>query len=179
MRVLCPGSVAELRDMLRWAVLEQDGPVAVRYPRGGDRGYSDSGWDGKKQICTHREGTDVVLVVYGTMVQNALDAAQLLEQRGVHASVLRLLSVSPLPTKELADMLPENTPVVVIEEACTGSGIQEALAWELAQCKPSCWVKGMDLGKQFVPHGSLNMLYKHCGLDANAVADYVQEVLNS
>ena len=43
MKILSPASLAELREMLIWAVEGQKGPVAVRYPRGGDRGYSDSG----------------------------------------------------------------------------------------------------------------------------------------
>ena len=38
-------NLAELKDMMQWAVMEHNGPVAVRYPRGGDRGYTDSAWE--------------------------------------------------------------------------------------------------------------------------------------
>ncbi len=177
MRVLCPASVAELSDMMRWAVTECNGPVAVRYPRGGDRAYTDSAWRENDGVCCHRAGTDVTLVTYGTTVENAINAAQLLESRGIQTCVLRLLTVAPLPVQQIYEQLSNNRRVVVIEETCTGSGICQDLAWELTKIDPSCRVDGIDLGENFVSHGSVDMLYKHHGLDADSIANYVQEVL--
>ena len=57
--------------MLTWAVDQQDGPVAIRYPRGGDRGYSESGWNGIASAVCHRSGTDATILTYGTMLENA------------------------------------------------------------------------------------------------------------
>lgn len=179
MAVLCPASVAELRDMMHWAVLEYDGPVAVRYPRGGDRGYTGSAWEkGKKSgICYHRSGGDVTIVTYGTLINNALKAADILEDRGVHATVIRLLTVSPLPSQKLLEQIQVSAPVVVVEEICSDSGICQALAWELHRQNPCCRVDGIDLGKGYVTHGNIDMLYKHHGLDAESIAGFVQEVL--
>jgi 1-deoxy-D-xylulose-5-phosphate synthase len=177
MRVLCPASVAELNDMMHWAVLKCDGPVSVRYPRGGDRAYTGSAWNEDNGVCCHRDGTDVTLITYGTTVDNAMKAAELLEQRGIRAGVLRLLSVAPLPVKQICEHLAESRRVVVIEETCTGSGICQDLAWELGKLDDNCRVSGMDLGENFVSHGSVDMLYKHHGLDAESIANYVQEVL--
>ena len=60
MTVLCPASFAELRRMLRRAVEELDGPVAVRYPRGGQGRYQDDGGDGTF-VCL-REGDDAAIL---------------------------------------------------------------------------------------------------------------------
>lgn len=177
MQILCPASTGELRDMLRWAVCSCDGPVAVRYPRGGDGAYSDSAWDGVQKLCRHRAGDQATIVVYGTLLQNAMDAAKILEEQGIRVCVIRLLTVAPLPAQALAALLPEKAPVFVIEEAASGSGIREALAWELARYQPDCRVYGMDLGSSYVPHGAVEKLYRHCGLDANAIAEYIQGVL--
>lgn len=174
--VLCPASCKELEDMLEWAVEKQNGPVAIRYPRGGDRSYQDSAF-GDDFVHCHRCGDDVTIVTYGTLIENAMNAAKLLEQQGISATVLRLLSVSPLPALQVADQLSANHRVVVLEETCRGSGIREALAWQLQKLVPDCRVGGIDLGNQFVTHGNTNKLYEHYGLDAQSVAAYIQEVL--
>ena len=98
MRVLCPGSCAELEQMLEWAVNEYDGPVAIRYPRGGDQDYSENAWIGAEEpVHVHREGKNAVLVTYGPFLKNAMQAAEKLEQNGISASVIRLLQVNPIP----------------------------------------------------------------------------------
>ena len=180
MRILTPVSLAEQQDMLRWAVEEYNGPVAIRYPRGTEGSYTASDWhglDGELVKC-HRQGKDVTLVTYGTMLENAMAAAEVLSSQGIEATVLRLLTVSDLPAAQIAEKLSENHCVITIEEVCSGSGIREALAWELRRMCPDCRADGIDLGHDFVPHGSVKELYQHCGLDAQAIADYTKEVLS-
>ena len=179
-RILTPVSLAEQQDMLRWAVEEYNGPVAIRYPRGTEGSYTASDWhglDGELVKC-HRQGKDVTLVTYGTMLENAMAAAEVLSGQGIEATVLRLLTVSDLPAAQIAEKLSENHCVITIEEVCSGSGIREALAWELRRMCPDCRADGIDLGRDFVPHGSVKELYQHCGLDAQAIADYTKEVLS-
>ena len=177
MTVLCPASCRELKEMLSWAVLKHDGPVALRYGRGGDRDYSDSAWNAQGSwICRHREGKDVTIVTYGTLLKNAIDAAELLEQKGVSVGVVRLMAVKPLPAEELARILPDGKPVVILEECCSGSGIGFALAYQLQTLKPGCRVHIRDLGPDFVTHGSVERLYRHCGLDARSLVSFIQEV---
>ena len=118
------------------------------------------------------------MVTYGSMLDNTLKAAQLLSVEGIEASVLRLQEVSNLNSQNVLERLSENKTVVVVEEVCSGSGIREALAWELHQLDPSCRFAGVDLGEGFVPHGSLKELHRHCGLDAESLANYTKEVLS-
>ena len=177
MTLLCPASCNELQQMLHWAVKEHDGPVAIRYPRGGDRGYSHSAWtDPAHAVYCHREGKDVTIVTYGTMLQNAMDAADLLAQQGIEASVLRLLSVAPLPVEQILPYLSQDSYVLILEETCRGSGIREELAWHIHRNLSGCRVDGLDLGHQYVTHGALDALYEHYGLDAKSIAKYIQEV---
>lgn len=183
MTVLCPVSLAEQQDMLRWAVEDCEGPVALRYPRGGDGRCKDSAWvpgtraDQTGALTCHRTGPDVTLITYGTLLDNVMEAAELLDGQGIHATVLRLLTVAPLPVNQIVDQISSNHHVVIVEEVCDGSGIRQDLAWRLCHALPDCKVDGIDLGHRFVTHGDLASLYKFCGLDAASIADFTREVL--
>ena len=180
MKILTPASLAEQQDMLRWAVEVCDGPVTVRYPRGGEGSYHESAWFGYEgaRVARHREGSHVTLITYGSMLENVLHSAEILAQQGIEATVLRLLTVSDLSAAEIAEMLAKDAPVLVVEETAAGSGIREALSWELHKIHPHLPVDGLDLGREFVPHGSLKELYHHCGLDADSIAAYTKEMLS-
>ncbi len=170
MRVLCPASTKELSQMLEWAIGAEE-PIAIRYPRGTDRGYSASAWP--SLVCTHTEGKDVAIVTYGTVVENALEAAQQLAECGFHAKVIRLLSVAPLPLEELRLQLEKVRHVIVLEEIQHGSGIGQQLACFLQDGRVTC----MDLGDEFVTHGKLQKLYQERRLDGVSVKDRILEVL--
>jgi 1-deoxy-D-xylulose-5-phosphate synthase len=176
MTVLCPASCSELTDMLTWAVEAYDGPVAVRYPRGGDRGFEDSCWNGADMVACHRSGKDVTLVTYGAVLENVMAAAEILANHGVEATVLRLLAVDPLNVDELISKMSEDRHIVIVEEAAEGSGIHEALVWEISKKLPDCVVNALDLGCRFITHGSLVELYRHYGLDPESIAAKVLEV---
>ncbi len=179
MTILAPASLAEQREMLKWAVERCSGPVAVRYPRGGDRGYAASRWqDGAGEsglaVC-HRQGGDLTLITYGTLLENTLAAADILSQRGIEATVLRLLTLSPLPIDQIRRQAAADRPILVAEEACANSTVWQALAAAL----PEYRVFGRNLGADFVAHGNLDALYRHCHLDGGGIADYAQEVLGA
>ena len=176
MTVLCPASLQEQADMLCWAVKDHNGPVAIRYPRGGNRNYVNSAWDNVKNVVCHRKGRDVTIVCYGTMLQNAMDAAEQLALNGVEATVLRLLTVKPLPVDAVFEQMAKGAPVVIVEEICGNCGIRDTLAYELREKGSDCVVTGVDLGCQFVPHGSVEQLYDHCGLSSQKIVEFVQEV---
>ena len=182
MTILCPVSLDEQEQMLRWAIKDYNGPVAIRYPRGGNRTYTGSNWNGAAEVSTagalacHRMGSDVTLITYGTMLEQVMEAADILSQQGVEATVLRLLTVAPLPVYNILTMMSQTEHVVVIEEAAAGCGIREALAWELQHIKDGIRVDGIDLGNRFVPHGDVATLYRQYGLDSASIAEFVQEV---
>ena len=183
MMVMCPASLVEQKEMLEWAVKKHNGPVAIRYPRGGNRGFDGCNWKALPDVARsgflacHRMGKDVTLVCYGTMLDNTIKAAETLAEQGIEATVLRLLTVSPLPVYHILTMMSDSDHVVIVEEAAGGCGIREELAWELRKLKPEIRVDGMDLGKRFITHGDMNSLYRHYGLDGDSIAKYVQEVL--
>ena len=163
--------------MLRWAVQVYDGPVAIRYPRGADKSYLDSAWESEDNtVVCHRAGEDVALVTYGSMLENAVEAACMLQNEDISVAVYRLMCLSDLPCEELARIL-QAKRVIVVEEVAANSGIYQDLAYKLRHIAPEFFVYGMDLGGRYVPHGSVDALYQHCMIDSLSIAKKIKEVL--
>ena len=177
MTVLCPANTAELKAMMRWAVEECTGPVAVRYPRGGDGKYIASGWNGETDVVSLRQGNDFAVETYGTLVNQALDAADILEQEGIHVSVIRLTKILPLPTAALVQALNGHKRILLAEEAAAAAGIHESISMELYKRIPDADIYLANLGERYVTHGSISELYRIHGLDAASVAAKIREVL--
>lgn len=177
MLLLNPVSLAEQKDMLHWAVENYNGPVAIRYPRGTEGSYQRSDWNGLDSgIVVHRKGKDITFVTYGSMLDNTLQAAELLEKQGIEATVLRLMNLTNLHAEEISSHMSDNKTLIVVEEACTGSGIREALAYDLMKHCSGFRIFGCDLGSDFVTHGDKKKLYENCGLDAESLAAFAKEV---
>lgn len=126
----------------------------------------------------HRTGEKIALLTYGPFLKNVMDGTAILSAHGIEASVLRLLSVATFPVDDILQAIPEGAPLIIVEEAASGSGIREALTSALQERRLECRVYGMDLGKRFIPHGNLNTLYSHFGLDGNSIAKFAREVLS-
>ncbi len=176
MTVLCPSNFAELRAMLRRAIYEIKGPVAIRYPRGGEGGYkADSG---KANIVSLREGADITLCAYGTMINNVLAAADLLAQDGIAARVIKINAISPLYDSDMRDVVGKTRALLVAEECasvgCMGQRMAAILAWN--KISPER-LELCNLGKTFPAQGSVEALYREFGLDAASLAEKAREVL--
>jgi len=122
---MSPKDESELRDMLYTAVTYQDGPVAVRYPRGEGLGVPlKESFDplpiGKGE--TLRRGHDVALLAIGEMVHEALLAAEGLQKQGISAEVVNMRFVKPLDTELLNDLFARFRRVVTIENNARAGG---------------------------------------------------------
>jgi len=175
MTVLCPGSCAELSQMLTWATLKHDGPVALRYPRGTEGAYRDSHWDAN---CTsgfvcHRDGADCTLITYGTMINPVLEAAEKLQNQGISACVLRLLRWNGFDECALMQQLTGN--VFVVEETMKQAALSPEISEMIRKHKEDTSVFGLNLGDTFVTHGSLADLRRERGLDCDGIVRQVME----
>ena len=164
--------------MLRCAVEKVRGPVAVRYPRGGEGEFTAlCGIEGAGVI---RPGADVTIAAYGTMVNEALAAARLLEEKGVSAQVVKWNSVSPLDVDTAAACARKTGALVVAEECVDAGCVGRRVAAEFA-LRGICGVKLalVNLGDRFAQHGTVAELRALCGIDGASIARKALEVAGS
>lgn len=176
MTVLAPASFAELRQMLRRAVLELDGPVAVRYPRGGECGYAGDCGDAAVSIL--REGGDAAVVTCGILTGQALAAAETLEKEGVDVRVVKIDRVSPLDGGAVCAALEGVRRVVVAEDQLRSGALGERLgALLLEQGAGAERLVLRNAGTALPSQGTTAELWRALGLDAEGIAQAVREVL--
>ena len=175
MTVLAPASFQELRDLLRHAVLDLAGPAAVRYPRGGEGDYQ-RGWSGESADCL-REGADVTLVAYGTLINEAERAAGRLEaEAGISAQVIKLNQIAPLPVELVLEGVGRTGRLVVAEDCLAVGCVGEGLCAALEQRGIPAGVRLLNLGERFVQQGAVAQLRRSLGLDAQGIYETAVEV---
>lgn len=161
--------------MLRRAVYEVTGPVAIRYPRGGETDWREDRSAGAAALL--RTGSDITLVGYGIFVQTLMQTAELLARRGIEAEVVKLNTITPLEIACIKDSVKKTGRLLVAEDCvdmnCVGKRVIADLAG--AGVCPGAFAL-CNSGSGFVTHGSVPQLRKLCGLDAGSLCAKAAEV---
>ena len=172
--LMCPSNFAELHDMMENALFEIDGPVAIRYPRGGEGRYTESR---KEQESIIREGSDVTLACYGTMVNEMICAAEMLEKQGISAEIVKISAVKPENYPVCLKSVEKTGKLVVSEEVCAAGCVGERIITQAALSgKAIKNVKLLNLGEGIVAHGDRALLMREMGIDAQAAAEAASQL---
>jgi 1-deoxy-D-xylulose-5-phosphate synthase len=176
MVVMAPKDEAELRNMLHTAI-EHDGPIALRYPRGNGTGVSTTLKPmrlpiGRGELL--REGTDLTILALGSRVITAENAAVLMAERGISATVINARFVKPLDDELILRWARRTGALITIEEGSRmggfGAAVLELLSREGLQIP--CEVLGIP--DRFFDHGSQESLRNQAGI---SVQDLVETAL--
>ena len=163
--ILAPSSFAELRAALEHALYHTAGPVAIRYPRGGEGAYTDCRFDG--DWAELMQGDDLCIVTWGVLVNQALKAAELLQADGISVGVLKLNRLHGLP------QLPQLPGKLIIAEECAAG----ALGAAYRAAMPEKEIKLLDLGDGVVPEGTVDQQMRRFGIDAEAIIKTAKEMM--
>ncbi len=172
MQILCPSNQAELEKMLWQAVFDMDGPVVVRYPRGCDGALT--------QVVAHpvmKQGTHITMIGYGVLINEVLSAARLLEEQGICAEVIKLNSVKPIDLDTIAASVRKTGHLLVAEETVRNGCVGREIAALLRTRNILVPTVTCNVGDAFIEHGTVQELYRLCGIDAPSIAKAAREVL--
>jgi len=180
MTLMAPRDEAALVNMLHTA-LAIDGPVGLRYPRGEGVGVPLPDVPETIEVGTGeilREGRRVALLGYGSGVQRALEAAELLAQDGIDATVADARFAKPLDAALIAQLCAEHELLVTVEEGVLQGGFGSAV-WEHCneQGIPTPRIIRVGLPDRYVTHGKPALLYSEVGFTGEAIAERVRVAL--
>jgi len=177
---MAPKDEAELRHMV-WTAVRHcaagRGPIALRYPRGSGVGASLDEPLRELPIgvaATLREGSDVALVAYGTMVTAALGAAELLAADGIEAGVVNARFAKPLDADRILGLAALTGRILTIEEHAVAGGFGSAVAELLAERGARAELEVLGVPDEWVDHGAQKLWRKRFGLDADGIAGAVR-----
>jgi transketolase len=175
MTVVVPADPAETASAVR-AAAAMDGPMFLRVSRMGVPDVHEPGYELKiGQASRLRRGTDITLLANGVMTCRALEAAALLEKRGIRAGVLNMSTVRPLDREAIAEAA-RTGPIVTIEEHTVLGGLGGAVAEAVVQTQP-VRMRLLGFPGEFAPTGSPSFLFEYFGLTPEAIAQSAVELL--
>ncbi|HET8568040.1 MAG TPA: 1-deoxy-D-xylulose-5-phosphate synthase [Candidatus Limnocylindria bacterium] len=178
--LMAPKDEGELRQMVWTAVRHAaagSGPIAFRYPRGAGTGAAlDAPLEelplGVSE--TLREGADVAIVAYGTVVSAALDAAAALAREGIEATVVNARFAKPLDSERLLTLAARVGRVLTVEEHVVAGGFGSAVGELYAERGARAELELLGVPDEWVDHGAQKIWRHRYGLDAEGIAAAVR-----
>jgi 1-deoxy-D-xylulose-5-phosphate synthase len=178
MVLMAPKDESELQRMLVTGVNYTDGPIAMRFPRGNGYGVPlmEEGWEplqiGKGEIL--RNGDDLLIVGYGTMVHTAMQTAEILSEHGIEATVINARFAKPLDTELILPLAQRIGRVVTLEEGCVMGGFGSGLAESLLDNNVVVPVMRVGVPDQLVDHATPEQSKVDIGLTPSQIAERVR-----
>ncbi|MCI1590978.1 MULTISPECIES: 1-deoxy-D-xylulose-5-phosphate synthase [Heyndrickxia] len=177
--LMMPKDENEGQHMVNTAIQYDDGPIAMRFPRGNGYGVPMDRELRTIPIGTWeilREGKDAAILTFGTTIPMALEAANLLQKQGLSVKVINARFIKPMDENMLHDLLSLNLPILTIEEAVLQGGFGSAVIEYAHDHGFTNTIDRMGIPDQFIEHGSVNQLLQEIGMTTEEVVKKVQAI---
>ncbi|MET3727871.1 1-deoxy-D-xylulose-5-phosphate synthase [Fictibacillus halophilus] len=170
----------ELQHMVYSALNYEDGPIAIRFPRGNGSGVPmDEEFEnipiGSWEVL--KEGDDVAILTFGTTIPMALEAWEILAKSGVSARVINARFIKPLDSKMLKELYAENMPILTLEEAVLQGGFGSAVLEHAADHQANVIIDRMGIPDCFIEHGSVTKLLEEIGITTPDLVERVKALV--
>lgn len=177
MVLMMPKDENEGQHMVYTAIQYDDGPIAMRFPRGNGLGVPMDKQLKKIPIGTWevlREGTDVAILTFGPTIPMALQAAERLANDGISVQVVNARFIKPLDEHMLHVLLQKNMPLLTIEEAVLQGGFGSAvLEFAHDHGYHGAVIDRMGIPDRFIEHGGVSQLLEEIGLTTEHVMERI------
>ncbi|HSJ36630.1 MAG TPA: 1-deoxy-D-xylulose-5-phosphate synthase [Planococcus sp. (in: firmicutes)] len=181
MVVMMPKDENEGQHMVKTAIDYNGGPIALRYPRGNGLGVPmDEQMEalpiGSWEVL--KEGTDAVILTFGTTIPMAIDAAEKLAEQGVNAEVVNARFIKPMDEGMLHSIFGRKVPVITLEEAILQGGFGSAvLEFVHDYAYHDAVVDRMGIPDQFIEHGDVAQLMDEIHLNSDQLVKNVKNLV--
>lgn len=180
MVLMMPKDENEGQHMVNTALKYDDGPIAMRFPRGNGVGVPLDEDLKTIPIGTWevlKEGEDIAILTFGTTIPMALEAANHLEQQGIHVKVINARFIKPLDRQMLSELFENKMPILTIEEAVLQGGFGSSILEFAAENRYfDAVIDRMGIPDQFIEHGNVDELLKEIDLTVDSTIQKVIEL---
>ncbi len=179
MTILAPGDFRELEQMLRYAVMEHRGPIAIRYPKGKGKAVL---WDVKAPLTWHKglricKGNDITIVAVGNMVETSLEIAAMLKTKGIYVDLINVRFMKPLDEELIINSAMKTKKLVTIEDHSIVGGLGSNVLQMLNKYGLKVEMKMFGFPDQFIGQGTQNDLFRMYRLDTESLAHEILRLL--
>jgi len=181
--LMMPKDENELRHMIYTGIQYNDGPIAVRYPRGNGAGVPldpelkeipIGSWE------VLRAGSDAVILSMGPLLEVAMAAAERLSEQNIEVRVVNARFIKPLDEKMLTEIAHEGLPIITFEEGSLLGGFgSSVLEYYMSQSVYGMKIKNMGIPDRFIEHGSVKELLNEVGLTVDQLMEEVKGLIAS
>ncbi|QJX62902.1 1-deoxy-D-xylulose-5-phosphate synthase [Niallia circulans] len=178
--LMMPKDENEGQHMVNTAIQYNDGPIAMRFPRGNGIGVELDSTLKTIPIGTWevlREGSDAAILTFGTTIEMAMEAANQLELQGIHVKVVNARFIKPLDEKMLSDLLKKQIPILTIEEAILQGGFGSyCIEYAHGHGFGANVIDRMGIPDEFIEHGDVNSLLEEIKLTKEEVVKRISAI---
>ena len=185
MTVTAPKDGSELLALLRLGVNHSEGPFSLRWPR-------DSVPDAVPHLSEIpeipygsweilRRGADVAILAVGTMVLQAMKAAEVLAMEGIETTVVNCRFMKPYDRRLLLEVVETHDRILTVEEGAVLNGFGAFMAREMMDIPGASGVRMRSLGvpDEFIAHGGRAELLREIDLDAQGIGEWVRALMGA
>ncbi len=170
--IMVPSDEKECRSMLTTG-FEYSGCAAVRYPRGAGTGIDPGNELTSIEIgkaVVRRQGEKIALLVFGSLMQNALTVGEQL-----NATIVDMRFVKPLDRELIIELSKTHCQLITLEENAIAGGAGSAVSEFLASQNIQIAIKHLGIQDEFIEHGDPGDLIKKCGLDVDGIKRQIED----
>ncbi|CDQ17889.1 1-deoxy-D-xylulose-5-phosphate synthase [Halobacillus karajensis] len=181
MVITMPKDENEAQHLVHTATKYDDGPFAIRYPRGNAKDVATDEHTrtipvGSWEVL--KEGSDGVILTFGTTIDMALEASEKMEKEGRSIKVVNARYIKPLDDGMLHDLMKSRMPILTVEEAVLKGGFGSSIL-EFAEENgyTSQWIKRIGVPDRFIEHGNVPKLWEEIGLTRENIVQQMKQLI--
>lgn len=179
--LMMPKDENEGQHMVNTAIQYDNGPIAMRFPRGNGYGVEmDSELKtipiGSWEVL--KEGNEAAILTFGTTIPMAIEAADMMQKQGISVKVVNARFIKPLDEDMMHELLKLKMPILTIEEAVLQGGFGSAvLEFAHDHGYHSALIERMGIPDRFIEHGSVDKLLEEIGLTTDNVVSNLRKLI--
>lgn len=176
MTIASPADEMTLRNLMYTALNNNDGPFAIRYPRG--EGHNLQWHNEMKPLPIGRgrvlaEGDAAVILTIGPIASEAARAVETLASRGIGVAHYDMIFLKPIDTELLRKAAEKNCLIVTVEDGTVNGGLGSCVRQWLDDNGMNRPIVNIGVPDRFVAQGTPAQLYRQCGMDADSISDVI------